>query len=57
MHRITWAFLEYLTRTRRDESGAISLEWAVIAASLLVAAAFIAERVYTAVQSHAANIH
>jgi|GraSoiStandDraft_47_1057283.scaffolds.fasta_scaffold2526065_2 Flp pilus assembly pilin Flp len=57
MDRISWFFLELLMRPRRDESGALSLEWAVIAAALLAAAIFIADKVYTAVQSHASNIH
>jgi Flp pilus assembly pilin Flp len=57
MDRISWFFLELLMRPRRDESGALSLEWAVIAAALLAAAIFVADKVYTAVQSHASNIH
>ena len=38
MDRISWFFLELLMRPRRDESGALSLEWSVIAAALLAAA-------------------
>jgi Flp pilus assembly pilin Flp len=57
MDRISWFFLELLMRPRQDESGALSLEWAVIAAALLAAAIFVADKVYTAVQSHASNIH